>query len=122
MRKILSMIGAAGVLAAGASTAVAACNVVGGRFHPAQHDTLNLSGVMPAGSTCIHRIHARNTFKFASASVISAPRNGTLSPMESFSFRYQPKTGFRGSDEYAVQVCGVRRGACSTLMYRMTVN
>jgi hypothetical protein len=122
MRKLLSMIGAIGVLAAGASAAVADCSVIGGRFHPAQHDTLNLSGVMPAGSTCIHKIRANNTFKFASASVVSAPRNGTLAPMESLSFRYQPKAGFRGSDEYAVQVCGMRRGACSTLMYRMTVN
>jgi hypothetical protein len=122
MRKLMSMIGAFGVLAAGASAAVADCSVIGGRFHPAQHDVLNLSGVMPAGSTCIHKIRANNTFRFASASVVSAPRNGTLAPMESFSFRYQPKAGFRGSDEYAVQVCGVRRGACSTLMYRMTVN
>ena len=122
MRKQMSVIGAFGVLVVCTSAAVADCNVIGGRFHPNQRDVLNLSGVMPAGSTCIHKIRANNTFRFASASVVSAPRNGTLAPMESFSFRYQPKAGFRGSDEYAVQVCGVRRGACSTLMYRMMVN
>ena len=116
------MIGAVGGLAMCASAAVADCNVIGGRFHPEQRDVLNLSGLMSAGSTCIHRIRANNRFKFASASVVSAPRNGTLAPMESFSFRYQPKPGFRGSDEYAVKVCGVRKGACSMLMYRMTVN
>jgi hypothetical protein len=122
MRRLVPMIGAVAGLAMGATAAVADCSVIGGRFHPEQSDTLNLSGVMPAGSTCIHRIHARNTFRFASASIVSAPRNGTLSPMESFSFRYQPKTGFRGSDEYSVKVCGVKQGACSMLMYRMTVN
>jgi hypothetical protein len=122
MRKLLSELGAAAVLVACASAAVADCNVIGGRFRPDQRDVLNLSGVMPAGSMCIHKIRANNRFRFASASVVSPPRNGTLAPMESFSFRYQPKPGFRGSDQYAVQVCGVRRGACSTLMYRMTVN
>lgn len=116
------MIGAVGGLAMCASAAVADCNVIGGRFHPTQRDVLNLSGVMSAGSTCVHKIRALNTFRFASASIVSTPRNGTLSPMESFSFRYQPKPGFRGSDEYAVKVCGVRKGACSMLMYRMTVN
>ena len=122
MRTLVQMIGAVGGLALCASAAVADCNVIGGRFHPDQKDVLNLSGTMPAGSTCIHRVHARNTYKFASASVVSGPRNGTLSAIESFSFRYQPKAGFHGSDEYAVRVCGVRQGACSMLMYRMTVN
>jgi len=122
MRTLVSMIGAVGGLALSASAAVADCNVIGGRFHPNQNDVLNLSGVMPAGSECIHRIRALNTYKFASASVVAAPHNGTLSPIEAFSFRYQPKAGFRGSDEYSVRVCGVRQGACSMLMYRMTVN
>jgi hypothetical protein len=122
MRRLVLMFGAVGGLALSASAAVADCNVIGGRFHPNQRDTLNLSGVMSAGSTCIHRIRARNTYRFASASVVSAPHNGTLSAIESFSFRYQPKAGFHGSDEYSVRVCGMRQGACSMLMYRMTVN
>ena len=122
MRRLVPMIGAVAGLAMGATAAVADCSVIGGRFHPAQRDVLNLSGVMPAGSTCIHKIRALNTYRFASAAVVSAPHNGTLAPMESFSFRYQPKAGFRGSDEYSVKVCGVRQGACSMLMYRMTVN
>ncbi len=122
MRKLAPVISALGGLTLCGSVAVADCNVIGGRFHPNQKDVLNLSGVMPAGGSCIHKIRANNTYRFASASVVAAPRNGTLSPMESFSFRYQPKPGFRGADEYAVRVCGVRQGACSMLMYRMTVN
>jgi hypothetical protein len=122
MRTLVPMIGAVGGLALCASAAVADCNVIGGRFHPNQKDVLNLSGVMPAGSTCIHRIRANNTYRFASASVVAAPRNGTLAPIESLSFRYQPRVGFHGSDEYSVRVCGVRQGACSMLMYRMMVN
>ena len=122
MRRLVPVIGAVGGLALYASAAVADCNVIGGRFHPNQKDVLNLSGVMSAGSTCIHKVRALNTYRFASASVVSAPHNGTLSPIESFSFRYQPKAGFRGSDEYSVRVCGMRQGACSMLMYRMTVN
>jgi hypothetical protein len=96
MRNLAAAISALGGLTLCPSVAVADCNV------------LNLSGVMPAGGSCIHKIRANNTYRFASASVVAAPRNGTLSPMESFSFRYQPKPGFRGSDEYAVRVCGVR--------------
>jgi hypothetical protein len=122
MRRLVPMIGAVGGLALCASAADAECSVIGGRFHPNQKDVLNLSGVMSAGSTCIHRVHARNTYRFASASVVAAPHNGTLSPIEAFSFRYQPRAGFRGSDEYSVRVCGMRQGACSMLMYRMMVN
>ncbi len=121
MRKLVPVIAAVGGLAVFSSAAAADCNVIGGRFHPNQKDVLNLSGVMSAGSTCIHRIRANNTYRFASAAVVSPPRNGTLLAMESFSFRYQPRAGFRGSDAYSVRVCGTRQGACSMLMYRMTV-
>ena len=62
--------------------------------------------------------------EFTSASIVEQPSNGTFEQTGSFAFKYQPKAGFKGADEYAVKVCGhnSQRSGCATVTYRVTVN
>ncbi len=120
MSRILAGISAAGILAF-ATAAEAGCNVIGFQFVPRSNDVVNTSGTVRRGTTCVHTVQAGPFLKFSSASIISPPRNGTLRAVESRSFRYQPRTGFTGTDQYTVRMCGRGPRACSTITYSMTV-
>lgn len=50
--------------------------------------------------------------------------NGIFEKTGSFSFKYQPRSGFKGTDESAIKVCGHndQRAGCATVTYRVTVN
>ena len=104
------------------STAVHAdCRTSSGWFQ-LQGDSASYSDTVSGGSTCTHPSRAGGSTTFTSVSVVSPPRNGKLSS-SGLSATYTPKSGFKGSDQYVIKVCGNRSGSpgCSTLTYAVTV-
>jgi hypothetical protein len=103
------------------STAVHAdCRTSSGWFQ-LQGDSVSYSDTVSGGSGCTHPSRASGNTIFTSVSVVSPPRNGTLSS-SGLSATYTPKSGFKGSDQYIIKVCGNRSGSpgCSTLTYAVT--
>jgi hypothetical protein len=83
------------------------------------------NSVSIGGATCsytIAPIHP-DQVQFTNASIVEQPNNGTFEQTGSFAFKYQPKAGFSGTDEYAIKVCGhnSQRAGCATVTYRVTV-
>jgi hypothetical protein len=83
------------------------------------------NSVSTGGAACVYAvapIHP-DQVEFTSAELIEQPRNGTLEQTGGFAFKYQPKSGFRGTDEYAIKVGGHnrQRASCATVTYRVTV-
>lgn len=83
------------------------------------------NSVSIGGATCFYSvapIHP-DQVEFTSASIVEQPNNGTFEQTENFAFKYQPKPGFKGTDEYAIKVCGhnSQRAGCATVTYRVTV-
>jgi hypothetical protein len=60
---------------------------------------------------------------FTSARIIQKPSNGTFQQVGVFAFRYLPAGGFKGLDEYGIEVCGHsnERSGCATITYHVTV-
>jgi hypothetical protein len=124
MTRFLICVGAMAVCILVSSSADAACRIMGFRFYPAQNDSVSTTGVITGGTACTHPFRAGGTLRFNSASIASRPSNGTLTQTGALSFRYQPRAGFKGSDQYSLKVCGTGRSGigCSTITYRMTIN
>ena len=104
------------------STAVHADCMTSRGWFQLQGDSVSYSDTVSGGSTCTHPSRAGGSTTFTSVSVVSPPRNGTLSS-SALSATYTPKSGFKGSDQYVIKVCGNRSGSpgCSTLTYAVTV-
>lgn len=87
-----------------------------------QSDLVTFSDTVSGGSSCSHPSRAGGSTIFTSVSVVSRPRNGTLSA-SGLRATYTPKSGFKGSDQYIIKVCGNRSGSpgCSTVTYAVTV-
>jgi hypothetical protein len=110
-------------LACSISPAAAAdCRVNPFRFFPAQNDSVTTTAVLTGGGSCIHRFRAGGRLQFTSASIASPPVHGTLE-QRPLRFRYKPKPGFKGSDQYSLKVCGegTAGAGCSTITYRISV-
>lgn len=56
--------------------------------------------------------------------VIQMPENGTVELRQGGYYLYKPKRGFRGRDEFMLQVCGEERGVsgCANLKYTVRVD
>ena len=105
------------------SAAMADCSVNRFRFFPAQNDSVSTTGMLSGGRDCMHRFRSRATLQMTSGAIVSRPRNGTLSEVGALQFKYAPKPGFKGTDQYAIRICGrgVTGSGCSTVTYNMTV-
>ena len=110
-------------LAAMTSAAAADCRIIGGGFRLAQNESLSATGLLSHGRSCILNFRSYSTAQFTSGSIVSRPSNGTLSQVGALLFRYAPKSGFKGVDQYALRVCGIGSGGpgCATITYNMTV-
>jgi hypothetical protein len=105
------------------SAAMADCRVVRFRFFPPQNDSVSATGVSSGGSACTHRFRSLSTLQMTSGAIVARPSSGTLSEVGALQFRYAPKAGFKGTDRYAVRICGKggSGSGCSTITYNMTV-
>lgn len=98
------------------------CRAQGGRFFPAQNDAVTV-GVTTNAAGCDRIFRAGGQLMLTSASIVSGPKNGTLSKVGNLSFRYKPKAGYKGADLFVLKVCGSSRGSsgCSTITHEVRV-
>jgi hypothetical protein len=106
----------------GSSAALAACKTAPNKFDFSKNDTASISVTMDTKG-CRHRFATEKGEKISAASIVAMPQNGTLKKAGNLAFRYQPKSGFSGSDQYTLKVCGSTPGGkgCSTLNYSATI-
>jgi TonB family protein len=99
-------------------------------FSPSTNDTVDIDLFSDDGS-CIHPYQsrglltnqARGALRLTSSSIVSEPKNGTLSRLGDLGFKYQARADFTGVDQYTLQVCGEWLSAkgCSILHYRIGI-
>jgi hypothetical protein len=106
-----------------ASQARAACDVDGDTFYLHKNDETRHTAKTDLNGCDLHFIAAGKTTEFSSASIVAKPKNGDLIPIAHLEFRYRPKAGFKGNDEFALKVCGKTANGegCSILHYSATV-
>ena len=98
------------------------CSGDGTTFRPDESESVTLHKTIVGGASCIHHYEDRGAM-FTHASIATAPSHGKLTQTGDYEFKYQPQPGFRGSDKYAVEICGESDSGsgCSTLTYLVTV-
>jgi len=81
------------------------------------------NSVSTGGGACIYTPHPRPEVQWTSVSIIERPQNGTFEQTGEYAFKYQPRSGFKGQDEYAMKICGrdPQSSGCATITYRVTV-
>jgi hypothetical protein len=106
-----------------ASQALAVCDVDGETFYLHQNDETHHTAKTDVNGCDLHFISAGKTTEFSNASIVSKPKNGDLTQIAHLEFRYRPKAGFKGNDEFALKVCGrtPKGEGCSILHYNTTV-
>src|SRR5450631_159579 len=90
-------------VAMGSSASLSACKTGPNKFDPSKHDTVSVLVGMDAKG-CRHRFSTEKGEKLSGASILATPQNGTLKKTGNLVFRYQPKAGFIGLDQYALEV------------------
>jgi hypothetical protein len=105
------------------SQARAACDIDGDTFYLHKNDETHHTAKTDLNGCDLHFISAGKTTEFSNASIVTKPKNGDLIPIAHLEFRYRPKAGFKGNDEFALKVCGktVKGEGCSILHYSATV-
>jgi hypothetical protein len=75
------------------------------------------------GAFCHNGFIAAGSTRFTGASIAVNPSNGTLQKTGGLDFRFQPHQGYKGSDRYAVKICGRSKegSGCATVTYEVTV-
>jgi Bacterial Ig domain len=63
-----------------------------------------------ANTTCRVNLRMRGLATLASARIIEGPKNGTAATSNDGTIRFQPKSGFTGSDSMTVRYTGTSRG------------
>ena len=91
-------------------------------FRPDENEPVTIHRTIVGGARCVHQYVERGS-TFTSASIASGPSHGTLDQTGNYEFTYKPPPGFKGSDEYAIEICGESDSGsgCSTLTYQVTV-
>ena len=99
------------------------CNKEPMQFHVDQNETISGPVTIVGGAACHHAYWPEGTTQFSGASISEQPSNGVLTQTGDYEFEYRPHKGFRGSDEYAVEICGQNDNGsgCSTITYEVTV-
>jgi hypothetical protein len=107
-----------------ASQASAACDVDGETFYLHKKDETQHTARTDLNGCDLHFISAGKKIQFSRATIVSKSKNGDLSKIAHLEFRYRPKPGFKGNDEFALQVCGrtPKGQGCSILHYNATVD
>jgi hypothetical protein len=87
-----------------------------------QGDAVTATDTITSGSVCTHPSWASGRTTFNAVSIVSRSANGSL-VVSGLKAEYKPRTGFKGTDQYTIKVCGDRAGApgCSTITYNTSV-
>jgi hypothetical protein len=93
------------------------------KFYTTRNEPVTSQVTSIGGGACTHTYTAAANNHLTGSSIVSEPDNGTLTKTGAHSFKYQPAPGFKGSDEYQIEVCGQSqtRSGCSLLTYEVTV-
>jgi hypothetical protein len=99
------------------------CTKAGGQFHVDRSEPLTIQQTSVGGSACRNRLTAGGTTHFTGVSISSQPSHGDVKQTGDYAFEYRPHKGFKGSDSYAVEVCGTSNAGsgCSIITYETTV-
>jgi hypothetical protein len=105
------------------SQAAAKCDVTGEIFYMHESDTRKNVARTDLHGCDLHFI-TRGKVRFRSAKIVAKPQNGVLRKIAHLEFRYKPRPGFKGTDTFALRVCGrTEKGrGCSTLNYDAVVD
>jgi hypothetical protein len=105
-----------------ASQAAAHCEVTGDIFYLHKNDVSKHTAKTDVQGCDLHFITA-GKIRFRRAKIVTAPQNGNLRKIAHLEFRYRPKPGFKGTDTFALQLCGrtPKGSGCSILNYEATV-
>jgi hypothetical protein len=82
----------------------------------AENPSLSLNQTSTGGAACNLTY---TTGSPGSASIASGPSRGTLSQLDPLNLKYQPNTGFKGSDHYTIKLCD--RAGCAAITYNVTI-
>jgi hypothetical protein len=114
-----------GVVAAAGfvSPAFAVCDVEGEMFYLHKNDVSKHLARTDASGCDLHFITGGGV-TFRSAAIVAKPKKGDLRKIAHLEFRYRPKPGFRGSDNFSLRVCGRNQSGsgCSILHYTAQVD
>jgi hypothetical protein len=99
------------------------CNKDTVHFHVDQNESVTAEVNVVGGAACPLRYWTEGTTQFTGASISEQPSNGVLRQTGDYEFEYRPHKGFKGSDEYAVEICGESNNGsgCATITYEVTV-
>ncbi|MFO1167791.1 MAG: Ig-like domain-containing protein [Rhodoblastus sp.] len=113
---------AAGIILIGVESASASCVMRGGRFDPAQNDSVTWSAAV-TGGTCPINFRSISSLVFTGTTIVGRPSGGSVSMSGNTSANYQARAGFKGTDSVAFRVCGEGRAGkgCSTITVQLQV-
>jgi hypothetical protein len=104
------------------SPASAKCEVTGEIFYLHENDKKHNVARTDINGCDLHFI-TRGKVRFTSAKIVGKPTNGQLRKIANLEFRYKPRPDFKGTDKFALRVCGrTEKGrGCSVLDYEAVV-
>ena len=108
---------------ANAQQAHAACEIHGG-FHLTSAGPWPYTLATNAGETCGRGFRALGEFVFKRLYLLKPPQHGRVTLREGGTYAYAPASGYRGSDVFALRICGLERGheGCAELQFTVTVH
>jgi hypothetical protein len=118
----LTALAAATIALASTTDASAACGVRG-YYHLTSEGPWPRSMVIRSGDSCEQTFRAGGAMMFKRLTIVTQPRQGTLSLREGGYYRYATKAGARGKDAFTLRVCGEQGGhaGCANLAYDVTI-
>jgi hypothetical protein len=92
-------------------------------FRVAESEPATVQETIVGDANCADRFTATGKTQLTSGSISSQPSHGTLQQTGDLAFVYRPQQGFKGSDQYAVKICGENPSGsgCSIITYEVSV-
>jgi hypothetical protein len=119
MTRYLTLIAAIVFSALISNDANAACHSAFFRFQFGSPASTTVTG---NGTPCYQAFNSGSLGAISEVSLAKRPSSGTVD-ITGIRTRYTPKKGFKGSDAFALKVCGTDRASsgCSVLTYNVTI-
>jgi len=104
------------------ANASAECRVTGPKWYLHTNDRVTLKAEMDSQG-CGHSYGVAGTWRMDKLVVMKPPSNGQLRQIGEVTFYYIPRSGFRGTDNYVLYICGKDTwgSGCARLNYEAAV-